>query len=538
MLDVKPQQASLAPLRHIAQALSTTVDLDSTLQLIAQKTTEVMAVDSCTIYLIDPDSDLLRIRATTGLARRTLGRSTLVIGQGMTGQAVARKRPVFAADAQSHPDFKPVDRSAENQFRSLLAVPLVLNDEPLGALNVQTVAEYAFNATEIELISLIADLAAGAISKARLYETQHAQLEELRAVAHLSETVTTPQVLHEMLDVVTQLAAKTMQAAVCSLFLVDESRQALVLQSATKVTHPYGHAGQQPADAGVFGQVVQTGKLMHVPDISAEPHFANPERARAEGLASMLAVPLRVRGAVTGVLCCYKSHVYTFSTNEISLFSTLANQTALALENMRLATNAALVREMHHRIKNNLQTVTMLMQLQMADAAELDPQEILALNINRIQTIAAVHEVLSEDGFHLVDVKDVLTRIMSLMDSFIRPGLAVAVQVVGEPFSLPSREATSLALVVNELVQNAIEHAFADRDHGTVDVSLGRSPDEWIIVVADDGSGMDDTTTAGLGLTLADNLIHDDLGGTLTHRQRPVGTEFSIRVPRHSVRLA
>lgn len=78
----------LAALREIARAISAVRDLDSTLDLIAHKTTEVMGVDSCTIYLLDPDRQTLRLRASTGLARRAVGRATLHIGEGLTGYAV------------------------------------------------------------------------------------------------------------------------------------------------------------------------------------------------------------------------------------------------------------------------------------------------------------------------------------------------------------------------------------------------------------------------------------------------------------------
>ena len=157
---------AMSALREIARALSTAVDLDTTLDLIARKTTEVMDVDSCTIYLLDPQGEFLRLRATTGLARRALGRATLRVGEGLTGQAVARNAPVYAADAQHASHFKWVDEAEEMAFHSLLAVPFVLEDNPIGAMNVQTVAVHEYNSDEIEILALIADLAAGAITKA------------------------------------------------------------------------------------------------------------------------------------------------------------------------------------------------------------------------------------------------------------------------------------------------------------------------------------------------------------------------------------
>ena len=137
---------AIAALREIARAISTATDLDTTLDLMARKTTEVMHVDSCTIYLLDPSGDTLRLRATTGLAHRALGRVTLQVGEGMTGHAIEQNKPVVAEHAQDHPHFKWIDDAEEKPFHSLLAVPLVIETRPIGALNVQTLLPKKFSA--------------------------------------------------------------------------------------------------------------------------------------------------------------------------------------------------------------------------------------------------------------------------------------------------------------------------------------------------------------------------------------------------------
>jgi len=530
--STRPQAVSA--LREIARALSAAWDLDTTLDLIARKTTEVMHVDSCTIYLLDPDSDTLRLRASTGLSRRALGRATLQVGEGMTGYAVQANRPVYAAAAQEDPHFKQVVEAEETSYRSLLAVPLVIESQPIGALNVQTRATRQFSPDEIEVLSLVGDLAAGALAKAQLYDKQRRQIEELRALAQISEVVTSPQYLDDILDVVTEMAAQAMGAAVCSIFLLDESGEMLLLRSAKRTSSSYRPRPPLHVGEGVIGQVVLTGKTAYIPDVRVDEQYLRAELAREEGLVSLLAVPLSVRERNIGVLNCYTNEVVHFTEEQLRLFVTLANQTALAIENARLVTNAAVVREMHHRIKNNLQTVAMLMQLQIPDAERLDTRQVLETNIHRIRSIAAVHESLSEQGFRLVDVKDVLERItQATAGSMLRPDQDVGIEVIGESLPLPSRAATALTLVVNELVQNALEHAFVDRAVGRVEVSLGRSPDELIVLVRDNGRGLPPNLKYGLGLELTTTLITDDLhGGFKFNTPAGGGTEVSIRLPR------
>ena len=525
-----PRLAGLRALRDIARALSVAWDLDSTLDLIVRKTTEVMGVDSCSIYLLDPDGETLRLRATTGLARAVLGIATLQNGEGMTGYAVVANRPIYAADAWNHPHFKWLQGVAEQELRSLLAVPLLVENQPIGALNVQTREPHDFTADEVEIVSLIGDLAAGALVKARLHDRQKRQIEELQALAEVSAVVTSPQYLDDILDVVTDMAAKVMEAAACSIYLLDEEGQQLELRSTRPRRERPLAPPVRPLGAGIVGSVASSGAPVAVRDLLSGDDEAERELARREGLVSLLSVPLSVRDRVIGVFNCYTKEPHTFTREQETLLLTLANQTALAIEHARLATNAAMVREMHHRIKNNLQTVAMLMRLQLAEAGGLDARQVLLNSIHRVHTIAAVHETLSERGFHLVDVRDVLQRVVAMAATLSEPGRAVTVTVEGEADLLPTRAATSLALVVNELIQNALEHAFPGRTDGRVQVTLARAPGALLVTVADDGQGFAPGFRPGLGMEIVETLVRTDLQGELTYSQSDAGTEVTIRL--------
>jgi two-component sensor histidine kinase len=102
------------------------------------------------------------------------------------------------------------------------------------------------------------------------------------------------------------------------------------------------------------------------------------------------------------------------------------------------------------------------------------------------------------------------------------------IHIYGEPVLLPSRGATALTLVVNELVQNALEHANAQ----AISVSFGHSAEEVIVLVRDDGIGMPAELERGLGLEIAETLVREDLNGRLKFNRLPKGTEVSVRIPR------
>jgi signal transduction protein with GAF and PtsI domain len=531
------ESLTLSGLREIARALSAAWDVDSTLDLIAEKTAHVMGVDSCSIYLLDEARENLWLRASTGLAKKSLGRGSLKMGQGLTGWAAQHGQPVAIRDAQADPRFHYVPWTEEQIFRSLLAVPLINRERVIGALNVQTFALHDFTPDEIELAILISDLAAGALDRALLYDRMNRQISELTTVAQVSATVNSPLYLDEILSLVVEMAARQMGAAVCTLRLLDEAQGELAVRAAFSTLPGYTRKPPIKMDAGINGQVLRERQPVAVPDVRTDPRYPFRAAAQHEGLVSMLSVPLIVRDRAIGVLNAFTREPHPFSAAEIALFSTFANQTALAIENAQLATHAAVVREMHHRVRNNLQNIAMLLRMQAGQSAALSAQDVLDIAINRIQSIAAVHDVLAHEGYRLVNVKEVAERIVRLVaQNMLRPDLRLTLNVEGEALVLPSRAATSLALVINELLQNALEHAFVGRATGAVTVLFGRSTHELIVQVADDGVGLPAKRSASLGLEIVAALVRDDLHGQIEFAPaEPHGTEVVIRIPHFAI---
>jgi signal transduction protein with GAF and PtsI domain len=515
--QLQQKNAQLAALRDISQAINSAWDLAATLELITSRTAGVMGMDSCSLYLLDDAGEWLTLEATTGLATEAIGQARLRLGEGLTGWAAQQGRPIAEANAASHPRFKYLPETQELRFPSLLAVPLIHQQRVIGSMNVQTRVYHEFSSDEQELLSLIADLAAGALEKAKLYEGMQRQIVELSALAQVSETITSPRYLDEMLEVVAKMAERVMNARLCSLMLLDETTGELVLRTTHHLSPAYREKPPLKVGEGIVGHVAQTGQAISVWDVRDDPRYRHAELARQEGLCSLLCVPLSVRDRVIGVMSCYMADRHRFAEEEVSLLSTLANQTALAIENARLVTNSAVVREMHHRIKNNLQNVAMLLRLQLSGDRQVSAQDVLQDSVNRILSIAAVHEVLSQRGFRVVDVKDVLTRVaQAVAHNMRRPDLDIRVEVTGDDVTLPSQMATSLALAVNELVQNALEHAFPNRRQGRVQVVLERTPSALNLTVHDDGIGLEPAAARHLGLEIVDTLVCEDMNGSWT----------------------
>lgn len=542
---LEQKTAQLRAVGQIGAALAAAWKLEDTLDVITRITSQVMGVDSCSIYLQEGSGDRLVLKATTGLAREAIGRASLGIGEGLTGWAITHGQPVAVRDALNDPRFKLLPETREEGLRSLMAVPLSVQGRIIGAMNVQTAELHDYTDDEAELLSLIANLAAGALEKAALYDRMQQQIDELSTLAKVSQTVTSPLYLDEMLGVVTEMAARVMGAKATSLRLLDDATGQLVLRA----THNISAAEHQfPSIAigqSIVGQVAADGQPIIVPNVQTDERYLGRELAEHEGWVSLLSVPLMVRDRIVGVFSCYTGAFHDFTPKELELFQTLANQTALAIDNARLVINTAVVREMHHRVKNNLQTIAMLLRLQMSAARNLPlglpsglrAQDVLAETINRILSIAAVHETLSEQGLRVVDVKNVLERVTrSIGETMLTTppaGQGITIAVTGDRLVLSSREATSLSLATSELVQNAVEHAFAGRESGRILVQLRAGSDECVVSVEDDGVGntLAQSSTKGLGLQIIEALVHDDLKGRFELMATPAGTQAIIRFP-------
>jgi len=169
-----------------------------------------------------------------------------------------------------------------------------------------------------------------------------------------------------------------------------------------------------------------------------------------------------------------------------------------------------LAQEIHHRVKNNLQTVASLLRLQAA-AGDVDPRKALGDSVNRILAIAAVHEVLTERRDDDIELAQLLDRLRAMLVQGLVAGKTVDAQL--EPVSLAGNRATALALVFSELLQNALEHG-----GGAVVVELAERNGDVMLAVSDDGDGLDGEKPSGTGLSIVEALVRDELGGTLELR--------------------
>ncbi|MGX5680728.1 sensor histidine kinase [Schumannella luteola] len=231
---------------------------------------------------------------------------------------------------------------------------------------------------------------------------------------------------------------------------------------------------------------------------------------------SLRTIPIRNRGERVGamVLC--------------------RDVTEVRHQERELLTKDATIREIHHRVKNNLQTVASLLRIQARRTHSDVAREALGQAMRRVAAIAVVHDTLSEGLTQNVDFDVVFDRVLMLIAEVASShNTTVHPKSTGSFGHLPSEYATPLALALTELVTNAVEHGLAGRADGEVEIVAKRTDDQLRVKVRDNGVGLPEGQVgSGLGTQIVRTLIQGELGGTIDwHTLMGSGTEVTIDVP-------
>jgi len=466
-VDVRERHLRL--LTETIAAVNSTLDLEEVLALVARKVAEALTTEACFVYLYDERGDELILRATYGTSVEEMTRRPRMRpGEGITGTAAAERAPVMLpSQAHLDPRFKLFSNLPEEEYESILAVPILARERLAGALNVRTLQPREFTQDEIDLLVAIAAQVAQTIEHAKLYAQAQRRVAELEALAKISEAVSESLYLEESVEAIVKT---TMEA-------VGATGAALVLEDGN-IAWPEGRAGKHA-----------------------------------------VRLPLRWKRRQIGELVCDRDTPFT--AEDRALLASIAHHAAVALEHGRAVMRGVLAQEIHHRVKNNLQTVASLLRLQ-AHSEGIDPRKALEDSVNRILAIAAVHEVLTEQREEEVELRELLDRLRAMLVQGLAAGKHVNAEL--EEVSLAGDRATALALVFSELLQNALEHGGE-----AVEIHLARRDGEVVLEIADDGSGIEGEA-AGTGLSIVRALVRDELQGRLD-LHNDAGTRAEVVFP-------
>ncbi len=461
-------------------------------------------------------------------------------GVGLCGHVMETGKPVFIPeDARSDALFAHYPGIDDSPFESLVALPV---GDGAGVCLLRR--EDVWNLTEAEqerLTQLGSSLGVAIKSFHRAYNAG-INASRLGALSEVTSTITQSPYIEEILQLLVNLTAQQFNYVVCTVRLLDETHQELVLRATQAPAKAYARKRAIKLGESIAGRAIAENRPVIIFDVQEEDDYIGHDLAVEQGMHSMVCVPLTIQGRAIGVLSCYTSEIREFPPDEIRALETLAKQAAVSIEHAKLQVRNTLMQEMHHRVKNSLQQVAALLRLEMRQAHYKSLEEALSDVLARILAISSVHDLLSREDLDHVGIRSVAEMLVQhQMNSLIAPGRSISFDVKGDDVRLNMTQATQVALVLNELIQNAVEHGFQHATQGEIHVTVESLEGEIGLWVSNNGDPLsidfDAAVHAHLGLQIVDNLAKG-LGGKFLLEERLGWTVAEVKFSQAGMNLA
>ena len=566
--SLRQRAAELATMLEVSQAVSSTLNLEEILAIIAKQMVMALGVAGCTLSRWDKATNVV----VTWIEWRRLEPETadepgLIYNLDdfpATRAVLKTKQP--ATILVNDPAADPAEAAHMRQVNTagLLMLPLATNERVIGLVELDDFKERGFTEAQIQLGQALADQAAVAIEKARLYTETQKQLKEQtalrQAITSISSTLDLETVLSQVaeqmalaIDVTSayfgSFESETMTSAILAEFLSPQAAPQERI-SDLKATYDLVHDFPGTDEFLEAGQPV----VLHLDS----PNLPEVEAAhlQAFGVQTKLFIPLKRGEEILGYAELWESRRRReFTPEEISLCQAIARHGAIAIENARLYAQAqqeiterkraeaqvraslkekeVLLQEIHHRVKNNLQIISSLLHLHAGYINDQQALEIFQDSQNRVRSMALIHEKLYRSS-NLAQI-DFAEYVRDLTDYLFRAQKAnlqgIDLNIQTDTIFLDIDAAIPCGLILNELVSNSLKHAFPIGWQGEICINLVFENDQRVILkVRDDGVGfppdLDFRETDSLGLKLVDTLV-SQLNGEI-ELDSSYGTNFKI----------
>jgi signal transduction histidine kinase len=559
--NLSPERLSL--LYQVSNVIHSTLDSQEALQLIVSEAVRVMRASSGSLVLINPSTNFLEIHAAQNLssAARKL---KLRVGEGITGWVARTGKPARVGDVLKDPRYVSIRRDVKSE----LAVPLEVKGEIRGVINVDSDRADAFSADDQELLQELAVQAAKVIHNTWLYEQLRLKVMLFESLSSVSQTINSTLNLDEALRVITFEGCRLMRARMCSLMLIDDSREWLDLRASYGAGEAYVNKPRLSAEESLIGVVVRRKKALQVTNVQSDTRYQNVELARREGLVSLLSVPLIFAGQSIGALNVYTARAYNFSNEEIRILSSLAELSAIAIEkarlyerivdveeqlrqNEKLSALGLLAAEVAHEIRNPLTVMKLLYHSLNLKFAEGDPRtkdaHIIESKIEHLNKI--VEQILAfarttEPNFAPVNLNDLVDELSLLVRHKLANQGIKLVRHLPDDLPLVMGDAPQLEQAFLNLILNAAEVML---EGGTLTIKTAVLQSGHVMVsFKDTGAGMSKeqqqrafksvlhTTKAkgtGLGLAIVGRIIETHHGQIRILSRPGRGTTMRILLP-------
>jgi GAF domain-containing protein len=519
-----------------------TAGLEESLKRIAELAPLALGVDACVVALSAKPPDNVRIAAVTP---GTMGRGTLKAGMQFFCPAAERafQRGVACVfgRAQDDPDVAHV-REAFPDMGSMACVPMSGRDGArLGVLGLIRRQAGVFSPEQLKMARLFSTRAATAIENAKLYQETRRALEAQKKLLAQRDALWTVNAalyqagtLEETLERIVQLAPKALGVDLCAVDMTTEREGEIVLAAITDKYNAADLIGKTfEVNKANAGKVLRTREIMTVSDARTNPGVPRVFRERFNVQSVAYFPLLRNDGVPQGVLVLVRHQPGEFDPAQIEMARMFSTRAASAMENARLleqtrrdaATKAMLLREVNHRVKNNLAGIVALLSM---GEPEMPPAARRWLNrvTDRVRAMAGAHQLFLGDE-QRVPLANLVERMLSSLSVARNAGVEMKLDLgAANDVQLRTEQAISLVMALHELCYNAIMHGLGGTGGSvtlrTRDAGQGR----LAVDVIDNGKGFpsgNDNGEAGVGLEIVRGLVGRELHGSFSLSPAPGG---------------
>ena len=326
------QEDRLRQLQALTDAALAHLELDALLAALLARTREILDVDTCAVLLLDPGANELVARAAVGIEEEVEQGVRIPVGKGFAGRIAANREPVILDDLDHADIVNPLLR--EKRIKSMLGVPLIVERRVIGVLHVGSLVRRTFETADVELLQFAADRAAIAIEHARLYEAEQAARRRIEDVQAITDTALAHLDVDDLLEVLLPRIRDILGADTCTVLLREDETDELVARAAVGIEEEVERGVRIPVGKGFAGRIAATRRPAILDDVD-HADVVNPI-LRAQGIKSMLGVPLLVRDRALGVLHVATRMSRRFTQDDAELLQLVAERVAIALERAQL----------------------------------------------------------------------------------------------------------------------------------------------------------------------------------------------------------
>ena len=325
--NIRVKTADVAYLMQLADALNTTLDLETLLRRTAELVRAVIPYRIFAILLVNDRTHELRVRFQIGHTSH-VEQLHIPMGRGVVGQVALTRQPVLLNDVTTSETYVEVNPDV----RSELAVPLIAKNRLIGVMDMESEQAGYFRPEHLRLLTLTASRIAQAIENARLYARVSRQAQTLAVLNEIATELTSILDLNPLLERVGQLLRRLIDYQMFTVMLLDPTGETLITRYAWRFGYAHAPLRRLPITSGLVGAAVREWRLVNVPDVRKDLRYLpmNPE-TRSE-----LIVPLFHKGRIIGVLDLEHTRTGFFNEEHERILTTLAAQVAIAIENARL----------------------------------------------------------------------------------------------------------------------------------------------------------------------------------------------------------